>query len=145
VRAGRCLPGQFGAALVGDLLDNDEVVSILVRGEETFQEIDVRFGAHDRIVVRLADWPGQGSLCGFWRQPRTADGRCEASASQARKITTADDQTTGTFQEEHAFARSAGGPRTGNSLGVQAALVYGPRMVTGAAARSLRSTRAAAP
>jgi hypothetical protein len=50
--AGWRLPGEFRAALGGDVLDGGEAVPTLVRGEHTFQQVGVRIGAHDRIVIQ---------------------------------------------------------------------------------------------
>jgi hypothetical protein len=53
--AGWRLSGEFRAALNDDVLDGGEAVPSLVCGEQTFQQIGVRVGAHDRIVVQSAE------------------------------------------------------------------------------------------
>ena len=73
--AGWGLPGEFRAALFGDLLDGGEAVSTLVAGEQTFQQVGVRIGAHDRIVIRSAELHADGS----------ASGRRDGTAMAARQ------------------------------------------------------------
>jgi hypothetical protein len=55
------LPGELGAALGDDVLDSRKAVPSLVRGEQAFQQVSVRIGTHDRIVVLAAELPTEGS------------------------------------------------------------------------------------
>lgn len=83
--AGWGLPGEFRAALGGDLLDGGEAVSTLVVGEQSFQQVGVRIGAHDRIVIRSAELHAERSAGRSDEDPERRGLRSHRSDGDSRK------------------------------------------------------------